>query len=155
MKMRLVLTKILVGNGVNMDLLGKRQTKIYGSHSLKDIESELKNKCIEVLKLSGICDCELDFFQTNSESEFINHLSKGWDGAILNFGAWTHTSLAIADRLAALQLIFVELHMSNISIRESYRHRSYMSQHALGVVYGFGKNSYLNALFALGNALKI
>ena len=98
-------------------------------------------------------DVRLHFYQSNSEADFLNEISKKWDGALINPGAWTHTSLALGDRLAALQLPFVEVHISNLSQREDFRKHSYLSPHAVGVVYGFGLGSYGAALIGLLNHL--
>ena len=144
--------KILVANGVNLDLLGKRQPEIYGFTRLKDLEAELNHKKEKIESLYSV-EIELSFFQSNHEGLFLDELGKDWDGAIINPGAWTHTSLALADRVAGLELNFVELHISNISGREDFRKNSYTAKHALGVVYGFGIGSYTTALFGLVNAL--
>ncbi len=144
--------KILIANGVNLDLLGKRQPEIYGFQTLKDLEAGLDRQKDNIASAFGI-KLDLSFFQSNDEAQYLKELSKDWDGAILNPGAWTHTSLALADRVAGLELKFVELHISNLCRRESVRKTSYTAQHALGVVYGFGLGSYATALFGLVNAI--
>ena len=136
---------ILVASGVNLDLLSQREPGIYGSTTLDEIHTLLQ----EEAKAAHI-NIYLECFQTNSEPEYLEKLSeKKWDGCILNPGAWTHTSLAIGDRLKGLGLKFVEVHLSNIYARESFRHHSYLSPHAVGVISGFGADSYLLALKAL------
>jgi 3-dehydroquinate dehydratase-2 len=145
---------ILVANGVNLDLLGQREPGVYGSTSLKSLEDRLR---ADVPRFEQWFDChlELTFFQTNHEGELLDKFSqKKWDGVVLNPGAWTHTSLALADRLRALQLRFVETHLSNVAARETFRHHSYCAPHAAGVVSGFGVNSYYAALFGLLNDLQ-
>ena len=92
---------------------------------------------------------ELSFFQSNSESSFLEEVSKQWDGAVINPGAWTHTSLALGDRLLAAGLPYIEVHMSNTASRETFRHFSYISKGAQGTITGLGKTSYLTGIFAL------
>ncbi len=140
---------ILVANGVNLDLLGTREPEIYGKEGLDEIKEMLLRHSQDMAKQFGFAGCQLKFFQTNDEAEFLKEISKAWDGALLNLGAWTHTSLAIADRLKALQLRFVEVHISNLSMRESFRHQSFSAPHSCGVVYGFGIDSYIAALVGL------
>lgn len=129
------LPRILVASGVNLDLLGRREPGIYGSATLHDLES--------IASREFAARAELVFAQTNVESEYLALLDGAWDGAVINPGAWTHTSLALADRLAGLQLPFVEVHLSNTAARESFRHHSYTARLAVGIVQGFGINSYL------------
>ena len=138
---------IVVANGVNLDLLGRRNPSIYGRFTLDDLKEYLDSHQAGLKKMFG--DWRLVFIQSNSESEFLHQLDKNWQGAIINAGAWTHTSLALADRLAALALPFVEVHISQPSRRQRYRQHSYLAQHALGVVTGLGIRSYLAALVAL------
>lgn len=144
--------KILIANGVNLDLLGSRPSQHYGDQTLKDLETYLTR---EALVLENIFDrkIELTFFQSNDEGKFLEQISLSWDGALMNPGAWTHTSLALADRLEALKLPFVEVHLSQLYQRESYRQQSYLSKHALGVVCGFGFASYSVGLHGLLQSL--
>ena len=142
------LYKILIANGVNLDLLGKREPDIYGSSTLLDLEAFLQEQRAVLLN-AGLPRFDLSLFQSNDEGAFLSKLSEGWDGAIINAGAWTHTSLALADRLAALSLPFIEVHLSNLSRREPYRHHSYAAPHARGVVFGAGFDSYSMALYGL------
>jgi 3-dehydroquinate dehydratase-2 len=141
--------RVLVANGVNLDLLGRREVGVYGRASLAEIEAGLERDAPAAARLAGWDEVELAFFQSNDEARFLEELGKGWDGALINAGAWTHTSLALADRLKGLDLPFVELHLSNLAAREEFRHKSYSAPHAAGVVYGFGAASYLAALVGL------
>jgi 3-dehydroquinate dehydratase-2 len=142
--------RVLVANGVNLDLLGRREVGIYGRVALAEIEAGLARDAAAAAQLAGLdAGVELSFFQSNDEAEFLAELDKGWDGALINAGAWTHTSLALADRLKGLELPFVELHLSNLAAREEFRHHSYSAPHAAGVVYGLGPASYIAALVGL------
>lgn len=146
---RLFKEQILVANGVNLDLLGKREAHIYGGASLRDLEKALSEYN---QKIAGLykSDFDLCFFQTNCESELLEKLTEqSWKAMIINPGAWTHTSLALADRLAAIDFPFIEVHLSNLSLRESFRQKSFSAKHACGVIYGLGVDSYLAALAAL------
>ena len=137
---------ILIANGVNLDLLGTREPEIYGAKNLENLTQELQAFLSTfVLKAS----VNLEFFQSNSEEAFLDKVSQDYVGALINPGAWTHTSLALADRLSAVGLPFVEVHLSHIGRREDFRKHSYSSQHALGVVYGLGFGSYYAALAGL------
>ena len=129
---------ILVLNGVNLDLIGIRQPDIYGSGSLKDLEYLLKSSDLS-------SSVNFHFFQTNSESDFLEAISPSYDALIINPGAWTHTSIAILDRLIGIGVPYVEVHISNIFAREDFRHHSYISSSSLGVISGLGIDSYLYA----------
>ena len=138
--------KILVASGVNLDLLGRREPEIYGSDTLKDMESLLrKNWQNEAVSFNG-SGYQLVFFQSNDEFRFLSELDKGYAGAVINAGAWTHTSLALADRLAGLSLPFVEAHVSDLSKREDFRQHSFLKAHAIEVIQGLGIQSYWVAL---------
>lgn len=142
--------KILVANGVNLDLLGQRQVSIYGTESLKDIEKKLMVATSkDMAHLFPQVKVELEFFQSNHEGAFLDKLSKKYDGFLMNPGAWTHTSIALADRLAGLETPFVEVHLSNLARREDFRQRSFTAPHASGIVQGFGGDSYYLGLLAL------
>jgi 3-dehydroquinate dehydratase-2 len=145
--------RILIANGVNLDLLGQREPEIYGSMSLAAYEKDLNAYGKELIRSELYSGFELEFFQTNSEVELLVKLSETWDGCVLNPGAWTHTSLALADRLKALELKFVEVHISNTFARESIRHNSLTAVHAAGVVIGVGPSAYRIGLVALLEAL--
>lgn len=145
--------KILIANGVNLDLLGARPEQWYGTGTLEQLEDFLVKKVPEIEKLTGH-KITLSFFQSNEEGSFLNKLSEKWHGAVINPGAWTHSSLALADRLESLQLPFAEVHLSNLSKRtEPWRKKSYSAVHALGVIYGFGFESYFLGLQAVISAL--
>jgi 3-dehydroquinate dehydratase II len=132
--------KIIIINGPNLNLLGKRETAIYGNKSFEDFFTELKNK-YSILELS--------YFQSNVEGEIINKLHEvGFsdDGIILNAGGYTHTSVAIADAIAAIKTPVIEVHISNVYAREEYRHQSLLAKNCKGVIAGFGLYSYQLAI---------
>lgn len=141
--------RVLVASGVNLDLLGRREPDVYGRETLADLEESLRRHAPALAKVAGVSDVTLTFFQTNDEAALFAKLSEGWDGVLLNAGAWTHTSLALADRLKGLSLPFVEVHLSNLAAREEFRHKSHCAPHAVGVVYGFGMAGYQAALLGL------
>jgi len=125
--------KILIINGPNLNLLGKRAPQIYGNESFEIYLEELK------LRTS----VHLDYFQSNTEGEIINYLQdSAHDGIVLNAGGYTHTSVAIRDCIDAIQVPVVEVHISNISAREEFRHTSLISPVAAGCIFGFGMKSY-------------
>lgn len=124
--------KLLVINGPNLNLLGTRNPDIYGELSFDEY----------LVSKVGI-DCELSYFQSNVEGEIINELQRTKaDGIILNAGGYTHTSVAIRDAVEAISIPVVEVHISNISARESFRHESLISPVAVGCIFGFGLTSY-------------
>ena len=132
--------KILLINGPNLNLLGTREPTVYGNQTFEEYLTELKAKFPAV---------QFDYFQSNVEGELINALHKAAenvDGIILNAGAYTHTSIAIADAVAGISVPVVEVHISNIFAREDYRHVSYLGKHCKGSVSGFGLMSYDLAL---------
>ncbi len=132
--------KIAIINGPNLNLLGKREPSIYGSSSFEDFLKDLKEKYSQV---------EIVYFQSNVEGEIINKLHEfgfDFDGVILNAGAYTHTSVAIGDAVKGIQTPVVEVHISNTYAREDFRHISYISPNAQGVILGFGLQSYELAL---------
>lgn len=139
--------KILVVNGPNLNLLGTRETGIYGSETLASVNERVRNKAAEL----GVDIVE--FFQSNSEGELVARIQKagdqGVDGVVVNAAAYTHTSVALRDALAAAALPFVEVHLSNVYAREPFRRRSYLSDRAVGLVAGFGGDSYLLGLEGL------
>jgi 3-dehydroquinate dehydratase-2 len=129
--------KLLIVNGPNLNLLGSRQPQIYGNVSFEDYFEELKSKF----------DADLTYFQSNVEGEIINQLqAEDFDGIILNAGGYTHTSVAIRDCIAAIETPVVEVHISNIAGRESFRHESFISPVCVGCIFGFGLKSYELAL---------
>ncbi|MBM4416078.1 MAG: type II 3-dehydroquinate dehydratase [Chloroflexi bacterium] len=133
--------RIFVVNGPNLNLLGHREPEIYGLESLADIELLMTNRAEEL----GI---DLKFFQSNSEGALIDaiHGHRDCDGVIINAGAYTHTSLAIADALVSVALPAIEVHLSNVHAREVARHHSFLAPVVWGQVAGFGFRSYLAAL---------
>lgn len=136
--------KILVLNGPNLNLLGKRQPEIYGKSTLPDIEKQLRALAKEL----GV---EIDFRQSNSEADLVNWIqqAEGKFGAlVINPAAYTHTSLAMRDAISAVGIPTVEIHLSNIHKREPFRHHSYIAEVAVGQIAGFGVNSYLLGLRA-------
>jgi 3-dehydroquinate dehydratase-2 len=135
---------ILVLNGPNLNLLGTRQPEIYGKLTLAEIEKKLRALAKEL----GV---EIDFRQSNSESELVTWIQQatGRFGAIvINPAAFTHTSLAMRDAIAAVGIPTIEIHLSNIYRRESFRHHSYVAEVAVGQIAGFGADSYLLGLRA-------
>ena len=137
--------KILVINGVNMNMLGFRETEKYGTMTLKDLEKDLYAFSFEL----GI---DLETYQSNIEGEIVEkiHSAKdGIDGIIINAGAYTHTSIAIRDAISAVNIPTIEVHMTNIHAREEFRRHSIISEVCVGQIIGFGKNSYLLALNAI------
>ena len=144
--------KILVLNGPNLNLLGARETSTYGKTSLAEIESRLI-KLAKDISAANSNDLELEFKQSNVEGELVNIiqscLGAGVAGVVINPGAYGHTSIAIRDAFLAIAMPFVEVHVSNVYAREPFRHKSYLSDVALGVIAGFGANSYELGLRAL------
>lgn len=138
-----VVTKILILHGPNLNMLGLREPEIYGDVTLVDINRNLR----QVAENAGV---KLEAFQSNAEGELVDRvqraLSDGTDFIIINPAAYTHTSVALRDALAAVKLPFIEIHLSNIFARESFRHKSYFSDLAVGVISGFGAQGYELAL---------
>ena len=139
--------KILVLNGVNLNLTGKREQNVYGTQTLDEINA----------KIAAYCEKQGDsvqFFQSNIEGELVNKLhevflQKSCDAVIFNAGAFTHYSYALRDAIAAIDIPVAEVHMSNVHARESFRHVSVLSQVCKGVVCGFGASSYIAAIGGL------
>ena len=143
--------KILIINGPNLNLLGKREIEIYGKKSLDEIEKETKN----IAKINSL---DAEFKQSNEESEIIGWIqscmNSEYKGLLINAGAYTHTSVAIFDALKALNIPIIEIHLSNIHKREEFRKKSFISEVADGVIFGFGSNSYILAIMAIKNLIK-
>ena len=132
--------KILILNGPNLNLLGKREPSIYGNQTFEAYFKTLSAKYDAI---------DLEYYQSNIEGELINKLHEvgfQYDGIIINAGAYTHTSLAIADAIAAITTPVVEVHISNIHKRESFRHFSYLTPNCIGIISGFGTDGYRLAL---------
>lgn len=128
--------KLIIINGPNLNLLGKREPEIYGKQTFVDY--------IETLKVS-FADLSIEYFQSNIEGELIDKLHDvgfSYDGVILNAGAYTHTSVGIGDAVAGIETPVVEVHISNTYSREEFRHNSYIAANAKGIVIGFGLQSY-------------
>ena len=141
---------LLLINGPNLNLVGKREPTIYGALTLEEIQKKL-------LILADELDVKLEFFQSNSEGEMIDCIqnsSDSIDGILINAGAYTHTSIALRDALLGVRIPFVEVHLSNIYSREEFRHKSFLSDKALGLVCGFGANSYRLAMQGIVSYLK-
>ena len=135
--------KILVINGPNLDLLGKRETDIYGDETMDSINAEITS----VVKDDGN---EAEFFQSNHEGDIVDKISQtDADGILINPAAYTHTSVAIRDAISAKDIPTVEVHLSNIYAREEFRHKSLIAPVVSGQVSGFGKNSYVLGVKAL------
>ena len=144
------MSKVLVLNGPNLNLLGRREPGVYGTTTLQELENGLS-----ATAPSGMM---LEFFQSNHEGQLIDRIHRVTDepvdGIVINPGAWTHTSVAIRDALSAVATPFVEVHISNVHAREAFRHHSYLSDIALAVIVGCGMQGYTFALEALKRHLK-
>ncbi len=128
--------KILVLNGPNLNLLGKREPEIYGNQSFQDYFSQLK------LNFSNI---DLEYYQSNIEGELINKIHEigfSYDAIIFNAGAYTHTSVALGDAIKGIDTPVIEVHISNVHSREDFRHTSYIAPYCKGTIAGFGLKSY-------------
>ncbi len=132
--------KIIIINGPNLNLLGKREPEIYGDQNFEDYFNFLKEK---------FSTLELEYYQSNVEGELINKLQDSgfsYDGIVLNAAAYTHTSIGIGDAVKAITTPVIEVHISNTFAREEFRHQSFISPNAKGVILGFGLKSYELAL---------
>jgi 3-dehydroquinate dehydratase-2 len=139
--------RIQIINGPNLNLLGKREPTVYGNQSFDTYFEKLK---------TDFPDVQLDYFQSNTEGSIIDKLHEtgfNYDGIILNGGAYTHTSIAIADAIRAITTPVVEVHISNVFQREEYRHHSFLSEACKGCIVGFGLDSYRLAVEAIIHAL--
>ena len=137
--------KIIIINGPNLNLLGKREPEVYGDQSFESYFETLK------AKFTGI---DLLYFQSNIEGELIDKLHEvgfDFDGIILNAGAYTHTSVAIGDAIKSIATPVIEVHISNTFARETFRHQSFIAANAHGIIVGFGMQSYDLAIQALAN----
>lgn len=134
--------KIIIINGPNLNLLGKREPEVYGNQTFDAFYEDLKSKFPMV---------ELHYFQSNIEGELIDKIQEtgfSYDGIILNAAAYTHTSIGIGDAVKAISTPVIEVHISNTFSRETFRHQSYISANASGIIIGFGLKSYELALKA-------
>lgn len=138
--------RLLVINGPNLNMLGLRETSLYGSGTLQDLQNKLT-------KDASALGCELAFFQSNHEGALVDTiqgaLQAGYQGIVINPGAYGHTSIALRDALLTANLPFIEVHISNIYKREEFRHKSLLSDIASGVIIGTGKIGYELAIRAL------
>ncbi|MBR6590113.1 MAG: type II 3-dehydroquinate dehydratase [Bacteroidaceae bacterium] len=137
--------KIQIINGPNLNLLGKREPGVYGATSFEDYLKDLRSR---------YADIQLDYYQSNVEGELINKIHEvgfDYDGIILNAGAYTHTSIALQDAIRAVKTSVIEVHISNVHKREEFRHRSMISCACVGVICGFGMDSYRLAVESLIN----
>ena len=128
--------KLIIINGPNLNLFGKREPEIYGSKSFEDFMDQLKTQFPKI---------ELEYYQSNIEGELIDKLHEvgfDYDGVVLNAGAYTHTSIGIGDAVKAIETPVVELHISNVHSREDFRHKSFIAANAKGVIFGFGLKGY-------------
>jgi 3-dehydroquinate dehydratase II len=132
--------KVIIINGPNLNLLGKREPEVYGNETFEDYYNQLKSKYPSI---------ELDYFQSNIEGELISKIQEvgfSYDGIILNAAAYTHTSIGIGDAVKAVSTPTIEVHISNTFSREEFRHQSYISPNVKGIIIGFGLKSYELAL---------
>ncbi|MDH5518697.1 MAG: type II 3-dehydroquinate dehydratase [Gammaproteobacteria bacterium] len=139
------MSRILVLNGPNLNLLGSREPEHYGSDSLADINLQLTKRATELA-------CDIEFFQSNHEGELVERIhqgaTEGVNFIIINPAAYTHTSVAIRDAISGVKIPFIELHLSNVHAREEFRQHSYFSDLAVGVISGLGPQGYDLALQA-------
>lgn len=134
--------KVLVIHGPNLNMLGRREPEIYGEKTLEDVDKEIRT-------LGNNLGFEVECVQLNGEGEIVTRIQKGdYDALIINPGAYTHTSIAIRDAIAAVGKSAIEVHISNIHKREDYRRRSFIAEVCEGQISGFGTESYLLALRA-------
>ena len=142
--------RILIINGPNLNMLGTRQPEIYGSDTLADIEAACRKK-------AAALQMEIECFQSNIEGEIVTVIQQArgnFDAIVINPAAYSHTSVAIMDALLAVDMPVVEVHLSNIHRRDEFRHFSYASKAATGVICGLGKQGYLLALEAIASFFK-
>jgi len=135
--------RILIINGPNLNLLGKREASVYGNTGFDQFLIDLRNRFDSVT---------IDYFQSNIEGEIIDHLQFAdgkYDAVVINAGAYTHTSVAIADAVSAISVSVIEVHISNTYSREEYRHKSFIAPVAKGIIIGFGLESYRLAIESL------
>ena len=141
---------ILLINGPNLNLLGKREPEIYGNKKLEDLETELS-------KIAKMKDINLECFQSNHEGQIVDKIQDSIgniQGILINAGAFTHTSISIRDALIGSEIPFVELHISNIFSREEFRKDSFLTDKAIGIISGFGIFSYFLAIEGIVEYLK-
>jgi 3-dehydroquinate dehydratase-2 len=142
------MTSILALHGPNLNLLGRREPSVYGSTTLDEINARMA-------RFAASANMDFSAFQSNAEHELVERVQAaaddGTDWILINPAAFTHTSVALRDALAAVDLPFIEIHLSNLARREPFRHHSYLSDLAVGTICGFGADSYLLALQAVAH----
>jgi 3-dehydroquinate dehydratase II len=141
--------KLIIINGPNLNLLGKREPDIYGRTTFEEYLAKLRTEFPETV---------IDYFQSNVEGEIVNKLHEvgfSYDGIVLNAAAYTHTSVAIGDAVAAIKTPVVEVHISNVYKREAFRHVSHIGPHCAGVIAGFGLDGYRLAVISLTRAAEV
>lgn len=145
------MSTLLLLNGPNLNLLGSRQPEVYGCHTLADIEADLQTR-------AAALGHELQCFQHNHEGALVDRIhaakGEGVEFIITNFGAYTHTSIALRDAVLSVAIPFVEVHLSNVHAREGFRHHSYFSDIAAGIIIGLGPDGYRLALQAADQQLR-
>ena len=144
------MASVLILNGPNLNLLGTRQPEIYGSTTLDDVRARCETH-------SQAIDLAVVFKQSNHEGVLVDeiHAARGvHDGIILNAGAYTHTSIALMDAIASVELPAIELHLSNVHAREEFRHKSFIAKVCTGIICGFGAHGYILAMDAMKQAIK-
>lgn len=145
MQLKISDMRIIIINGPNLNLLGVREKSIYGDGNMEDYFAKLQEQYPNL---------DLEYFQTNSEGALIDKIHEvgfSYDGIVLNAGGYTHTSVALADAISAVNTPAIEVHISNTAKRESYRHKSFLSPVCVGTIAGFGLNSYRLGIEALLN----
>lgn len=129
--------KIIIINGPNLNLLGRREPEIYGHQTFEQYFEVLKDKYADIV--------DLEYFQSNHEGALIDKIHEvgfSYEGIVLNAGAFTHSSIAIADAIAGVKTPAVEVHISNVYAREEFRHHSFLSKNSIGIIIGFGLRGY-------------
>jgi len=142
--------RIAAVHGPNLNLLGSREPEVYGYHTLADVNAALA-------EAARALEAQVECYQSNHEGELVDFIQQAAgrvDGFVVNAGAYTHTSIALRDALAAVARPYVEVHISNVFARERFRHRSYLAGQAVGVISGFGVNSYRLGLRAVVEHLR-
>ena len=139
--------KLLVLNGPNLNMLGKREPEIYGKNTLNDVQNLVESYCNSI-------DCSVEFFQSNHEGDLIDKIQQTEvDGIVFNAGAYTHTSIALRDAIASVKTPVIEVHISNVHSREEFRHKLMIVLVCLGHICGFGLDSYILAIEGLNRFL--
>jgi len=140
--------KLLIINGPNLDLLGKRENDIYGENTIEDINNE-------ILRAAAELNVECEFYQSNHEGDIVDKIrDSAVEGILINPAAYTHTSVAIRDAISAKNIPVVEVHLSNIYAREEFRHKSLIAPVVAGQISGFGKDSYILGIKGLVEIIK-